>query len=120
MRDLAQRVHSLISRCNFSALQRHRRGMIGTALAAGAILLAFQTARGQQGPLVGLFSLIPNGVFFPNPNGASQTYSTNGGASIKPDHSSKASEPTDGVAGAVTSRATACRSRRPMLSCVSC
>lgn len=79
MRDLAQRVHSLISRCNFSALQRHRRGMIGTALAAGAILLAFQTARGQQGPLVGLFSLIPNGVFFPNPNGASQTYSTNGG-----------------------------------------
>src|SRR5579864_3023929 len=79
MRSLVQRVHNLISSCNFFTLQRHRRGMIGTALAAGAILLAFQTARGQQGALTGLLSLIPNGVFFPNPNGASQTYSTNEG-----------------------------------------
>jgi len=48
-------------------------------LTAGAILIAFQGASGQQGRLAGLFSFISNGVFFPNPNGASQTYSTNGG-----------------------------------------
>ncbi|HEY6384802.1 MAG TPA: hypothetical protein VIX91_03880 [Candidatus Acidoferrum sp.] len=41
--------------------------------------MALQGANGQQGPLARLLSFIPNGVFFPNPNGASQTYSANGG-----------------------------------------
>ena len=79
MRDLAQRFHSLSYRCDLPSVQRHKREIIVAALAAGAILIAFQGASGQQGPFARLFSIIPNGVFFPNPNGASQTYSTNGG-----------------------------------------
>lgn len=45
--------------------------LLAGLLAAGS-LAALQTAHGQ-------FPLIPNGFFFPNSNGASQTYTTNGG-----------------------------------------
>src|SRR5215472_1440314 len=62
-----------------SAVRDKKRGIIVAGLAAGAILFAFQGASGQQRPLSKLFSFIPNGFFFPNPDGASQTYSTNGG-----------------------------------------
>jgi hypothetical protein len=44
----------------------------------GAMSMALQGASGDQGPFAGLLSFIPNGVFFPNPHGASQTYSANG------------------------------------------
>src|SRR5262249_61405542 len=79
MRDLAQRFHSLSYRSDLPSVQRHKREIIVAALAAGAILIAFQGASGQQGPFARLFSFIPNGVFLPNPNGASQTDSTNCG-----------------------------------------
>ncbi len=79
MRNLPLLVQNLISNFHFSKLRRHVRGMTAIALAAGAILIAFHAARGEQERRAALFPFIPNGVFFPNPNGASQTYSTNGG-----------------------------------------
>lgn len=54
--------------------------MVISALLTGAVLAAIAGAGAEQhSPLTGIFSFIPNGVFFPNPNGASQTYSTVGG-----------------------------------------
>jgi hypothetical protein len=51
--------------------------MISAAFLAVVMLMVIAVVNGQQIPFV---SFIPNGVFFPNPNGASQTYSTiNGG-----------------------------------------
>jgi cytochrome c peroxidase len=61
------------------AVQHTKRGIIVAGLAAGAILITFQGASGQPRSLSGLFSFIPNGFFYPNSNGASQTYSANGG-----------------------------------------
>jgi len=63
----------------FSTVARHRRALIVAALVVGAVLMAHQGAQGDEGPFGKLFSFIPNGVFFPNPNGASLTYSANGG-----------------------------------------
>lgn len=62
-----------------SAIARYRRALILAALLIGAMLMALQGARGQQRSLASLFSFIPNGFFFLNANGASQTYSSNGG-----------------------------------------
>ncbi len=78
MRNLAQRFRGIARYSNFGTA-RYRRGVILGALVVGAILMAFQGALGQQGPLGRLLSFIPNGVFFPNPKGASQTYSAKGG-----------------------------------------
>src|SRR5260370_2019962 len=59
---------------NGSALLRQYKAvMISAVLLAVAALMVIAAAGGQQ------FSFIPNGVFFPNPGGASQTYSTAGG-----------------------------------------
>ena len=63
----------------FAAVARHKRSLILAALLIGAVLAALRAANADQGLLGGLFSFLPNGVFFPNPNGASQTYSTNAG-----------------------------------------
>ena len=52
-----------------------RNALVATFLAA-AVLVAIAAASGQQIPFV---TFIPNGVFFPNSNGASQTYSANDG-----------------------------------------
>lgn len=60
-------------------VRRYKHGIIVAALAAGGVLIAFQGASGQQDLSRRLLSFIPNGVFFPNPSGASQTYSANGG-----------------------------------------
>jgi cytochrome c peroxidase len=79
MRRLHQRIAGIHRAHKISAIVRYRRGLILAALLLGATLLALQGASGQQGSLAGLFSFIPNGFFFPNPNGASQTYSSNGG-----------------------------------------
>jgi cytochrome c peroxidase len=57
----------------FKFTLQYKRGIISAVLLAAATLLAIVGVSGQQ------FSLIPNGVFFPNPGGASQTYSTTGG-----------------------------------------
>lgn len=79
MRSLAQRFRSIQRLHKSSAAARHRRGLMLAALVMGAMFMALQGARGQQSPFARLFSFIPNGVFFPNANGASQTYSSNGG-----------------------------------------
>ena len=54
----------------------YRRSIIGAVFLAIAVLATIAAVSGQQSDLR---SFIPNGVFFLNPNGASQTYSTNGG-----------------------------------------
>ena len=79
MRDPAHWFHSPNDRRDLPSVQRHKRAVTVAVLAAVAILIAFQGASGQQGPFARMFSFIPNGVFFSNPNGASQTYSTNDG-----------------------------------------
>jgi cytochrome c peroxidase len=57
--------------------RQHKRNLISAVFLIAAILIAIVGVSGQQ------FTLIPNGVFFPNPNGASQTYSTiNGGIDL--------------------------------------
>ncbi len=56
---------------------QYRRGILCAVLVPAAILMAIAVVRGQQ------LSFIPNGVFFPNPGGASQTYSAiNGGIDL--------------------------------------
>src|SRR5215470_15137652 len=56
---------------------QYRRCILCAVLVPAAILIAIAAVRGQQ------LSLIPNGVFFPNPGGASQTYSAiNGGIDL--------------------------------------
>jgi len=60
--------------CSRSRRVRHRS--IAAALIIMALCLVIVAAHAQQ---TNLLSFIPNGVFFANPAGASQTYSTNGG-----------------------------------------
>src|SRR5215813_2181261 len=58
-------------------VDRYKRGILCAFLVPAAILMAIAAVRGQQ------LSFIPNGVLFPNPGGASQTYSaTNGGIDL--------------------------------------
>ncbi len=78
-RNLARRFRGLGCLNIFSAIARYRRSLILAALVIGAVLTAFRGASGDQGLFGNLFSFIPNGVFFANPNGASQTYNSNGG-----------------------------------------
>ncbi len=54
-------------------LRQNRRHMISGAFLAVGTLLVIAALNGQQ------ITFIPNGVFFPNPGGASETYSTTGG-----------------------------------------
>ena len=79
MRSLAQRFHNIPYLHEFSAIARYRRALIFAVLAIGAMLMALQGVRGEQNPFTGFLKFIPNGVFFPNANGASETYSANGG-----------------------------------------
>jgi len=69
MQSLAQRFRGIRCLHKFSAMVGHRRGLILAVLMLVAMSMALQGAR----------PFIPNGAFFPNPHGASQTYSTNGG-----------------------------------------
>lgn len=55
---------------------RARRSFVAAAVIVAALLVVIAAANGQQSNLL---AFIANGVFFPNPNGASQTYSSNGG-----------------------------------------
>src|SRR5205814_80854 len=52
---------------------RYRRNIIRTVLISVATLIAIGALHGQQ------ITFIPNGVFFANPGGASETYSMTGG-----------------------------------------
>jgi hypothetical protein len=58
--------------------QQYRRKIISVVSLILATLIVVTAASGQQIPF------IPNGAFFPNPGGASQTYSTTGGG-YRPD-----------------------------------
>ncbi|HEX8835593.1 MAG TPA: hypothetical protein VF748_01540 [Candidatus Acidoferrum sp.] len=51
----------------------YRRYVVSAALLGAATLVGFAALNGQQ------LTLIPNGTFFANPSGASETYSTAGG-----------------------------------------
>jgi cytochrome c peroxidase len=52
---------------------QYRRNIIGAVLLAAATLMAIGALHGQQ------ITFIPNGTFFVNPGGASETYSTTAG-----------------------------------------
>jgi len=71
---------SLLSKFFAANLKRKRQSRlvaINVVLLAAATLMAIAVVKGQP------FSFIPNGVLFPNPGGASQTYSTaNGGIDL--------------------------------------
>lgn len=54
----------------------HRRTVVAGIFLIACLLTAIVAASGQQFPFL---TFISNSVFFPNPNGASQTYSANGG-----------------------------------------
>lgn len=54
-------------------MRRYGHNIISAVFLAVATLMVIAAAGGKQ------FSFIPNGVFFPNSGGASQTYSTTGG-----------------------------------------
>ena len=56
--------------------RRSRVGLARAALLLAAVLTAIVAVAGRQPPF------IPNGVFFMNPGGASQTYSTTGGIDL--------------------------------------
>lgn len=60
-------------------MREYRRYVIAVAFLAAVTLMLIAAARGQQISISSRASFIPNGVFFSNPNGASQTYSTTGG-----------------------------------------
>lgn len=73
---LARRFRDTSCLCKRFVIGRCKRRMIGAALLFFATLMIIAVASGQQIPFV---SFIPNGVFFANQDGASQTYSTTGG-----------------------------------------
>jgi len=82
-RDRQIRVALSFSEISFKALRltyHYRRGILCAVLVPAAILIAIAVVRGQQ------LSFIPNGVFFPNPGGASQTYSAFNGGIALPGH----------------------------------
>lgn len=59
-----------------AAARQHKRSLACALLLAFATLMVVAAVRGQQIPFL---NFIPNGIFFSNPSGASQTYSANGG-----------------------------------------
>jgi cytochrome c peroxidase len=61
----------------FATTRRYRRALFTAVLLAGATLIAIVGVKGQQS------TFIPNGTFFVNPTGESETYSTiNGGIDL--------------------------------------
>jgi cytochrome c peroxidase len=58
------------------SMRQYRRHFISAVFLTVAAMMLIVAASGQQ---ISLSSFIPNGVFFPNPGGASQTFSTTGG-----------------------------------------
>jgi cytochrome c peroxidase len=58
---------------SFRVLRQYKRNVLSGVFLTVATLIAIVGVSGQQ------FSFIPNGTFFANPGGASETYSTTGG-----------------------------------------
>jgi hypothetical protein len=75
MRSPAQRFRGITYLCELR-VKRNQRLVVSAALVAGTMLVGIAAVNGQF-PYFTKF--IPNGVFFANSNGASETYSTNGG-----------------------------------------
>jgi cytochrome c peroxidase len=73
MQDSAQRFDSIRYLSQLWSVRRNRRVALSAAV-VGIMLAGIATSNGQY-----FRNFIPNGIFFPNPNGASQTYSANGG-----------------------------------------
>lgn len=71
------------TRCVWSKRQAmgsgYGRQVIAGVFLCVAILFAMEGVSGEQNSFEGFLQFIPNGVFFLNPNGASQTYSTTDG-----------------------------------------
>ena len=76
MRSHAQRVKGFCDLCKFVEMARRWRFITSAMLVGCATLAMIAVVNGEQ---LSFRNFIPNGVFFPNPNGASQTYSANGG-----------------------------------------
>ena len=76
MRSLTRRFRGITYICELWAVKRNRRLAVSAALVTGSMLVGIATVNGQFRYFK---NFIPNGIFFPNPNGASQTYSANGG-----------------------------------------
>ena len=73
IRNVLQRVAGFTGKAGF---RRVRRGTVVAGIVLlGSVFAAVVAAKGEQ---ISFLSFIYNGVFFPNPNGASQTYNTNG------------------------------------------
>ena len=73
IRNVLRRVARFPGKAGF---RRVRRGTVVAGIVfLGSVFAAMVAAKGEQ---ISFLSFIYNGVFFPNPNGASQTYSTNG------------------------------------------
>jgi len=110
-------IRNVLQRVGFLGKAGFRRVRRGTVVAGivllGSVFAAVVAAKGEQ---ISFLSFIYNGVFFPNPNGASQTYSTNGVVSILKDHSFKAWERMAAPAVRVISPAMGCRCRLPACS----
>src|SRR5207302_5281181 len=73
IRNVLQRVAGFPGKAGFRRM-RLQTGIAGIVL-LGSIFGAIVAAKGEQ---ISFLSFIYNGVFFPNANGASQTYNTNG------------------------------------------
>jgi cytochrome c peroxidase len=76
MRGSARCFRSLPYLNRLWSVRRNKRTTISAAVAAGVLLAGIAAVHGQFPCFT---NFIPNGVLFPNANGASQTYSTNGG-----------------------------------------
>jgi cytochrome c peroxidase len=76
MQSLAQRFRGITYLCELWVVKRNLRLAVSAALVAGTMLVAIAVANGQ---FPNFTKFIPNGIFFPNSNGASETYSANGG-----------------------------------------
>lgn len=76
MRSLTRRYRGITYLCELWVVKRNQRLAAGAALVAGIALVGIPTVHGQFAYFA---NFIRNGILFPNPNGASETYSTTGG-----------------------------------------
>ncbi len=76
MQSLARRFRGIRYISRLWAIKPGRLVTLSAILVAGAMLSGIASLKGQFPSIV---SFIPNGILFPNANGASQTYSSNGG-----------------------------------------
>jgi cytochrome c peroxidase len=76
MRSLAQWFRGICGLHKLFGITPQKRFVISAVVVGCATLAMIAVVNGQQ---LSFRDFIPNGLFFPNPNGASQTYSANGG-----------------------------------------